>query len=66
MYPTEIVHEGTRYQVVDDMPKDNDLVLTEKYGIWEYKETPHMLPYWCNYRTCKKLKSIGSILIPVN
>lgn len=60
MYPTELTHKGIRYKVVDDEPKDDDLVITEHYGVWEFKETPHMLPYWCNRYTCKKLIPISN------
>jgi len=54
-----IIHEGKRYQIVDDQPKNGDLVTTEKYGVWEFKDLDGTgtapLPYWANKKTCKKL-----------
>jgi hypothetical protein len=57
----EITHEGKQYRVVDDPPKDRDLVLTNNYGVWEFREKPDFLPYWCNPHTCKKM-----VLIVIN
>ena len=53
-----VVHEGTKYTVTDEDPKNFDLVITEKYGVWTFKDEGNgsaPLPYWANKNTCKKL-----------
>jgi len=60
------VHEGKSYKVSDEEPQNGDLVLTNKYGIWEFRNyAPNNsnacyapMPYWANKNTCKKLISI--------
>ena len=56
------------YVVSDDLPQNGDRVMTENYGVWEFRdETGHgtaPLPYWANNKTCKKIvatndKSLG-------
>jgi hypothetical protein len=56
------------YVVSDDLPQNGDKVMTENYGVWEFRdETGHgtaPLPYWANNKTCKKIvasndKSLG-------
>lgn len=49
------IHEDKKYLISDEKPQDGDLVLTEKYGVWEYKEAPCPMPYWGNPNVCKKL-----------
>ena len=57
MYPKSktITHEGVLYFISNEPPLNDDLVLTENYGVWIYKDHPSMLPFWCNNKTCKKL-----------
>lgn len=55
----EILHEGKLYKVVDDDPKNGDLVLTNNYGVWEFREKPDFIPYWCNAKTCKKMMLVN-------
>lgn len=59
METKEIIHEEQKYIVSNEIPINGDLVLTEKYGVWEFKdETGHgsvPLPYWANINACKKL-----------
>jgi hypothetical protein len=50
-----LIHEGTTYAVSDEEPEDGDIVLTDNYGIWEYRKAPCPMPYWGNPFTCKKL-----------
>src|SRR3990167_8833418 len=33
------------YICSDEKPKDADMVLTDNYGIWEFREQPSPLPY---------------------
>jgi hypothetical protein len=58
-----IEHDGKQYQTTDVLPQNGDLVLTEQYGVWEFRdETGHgsaSMPYWANKYTCKKLIPIG-------
>ena len=58
----ELVYKGKRYQVVTDEPKNGDLVSTDKYGVWEFKDETGNgsapMPYWANKKTCKKLTLI--------
>jgi hypothetical protein len=60
--PTKCV--GNQYIVRDDMePENGDMVLTEKYGIWEFKDEGRgsaPMPYWANKKTCKKLIPVNS------
>ena len=61
MYPTTITHENTNFKVVDETPQNGDLVITENYGVWEFKDEGFgsaPLPYWANKNTCKKLIKI--------
>jgi hypothetical protein len=60
------------YVVSDDIPQNGDWVLTENYGVWEFKDETGggsaPLPYWANKKTCKKIvattdKSLGLPLI---
>lgn len=53
-----IKHEGKDYRISDEEPKNGDLVTTEKYGVWEFRDEgagSAPLPYWANKKTCKKL-----------
>lgn len=50
-----IVYYGVTYIISDEPPKNDDLVLTNEYGIWTFKEQTSMLPFWCNPNNCKKL-----------
>lgn len=61
-----INHEGKSYQISKDEPKFGDLVLTDNYGVWEFRNYNDgfnsksnvcfaPLPYWANKRTCKKM-----------
>jgi hypothetical protein len=49
------------YRLSDDIPKDGDMVLTENYGIWEYKKAPCPIPYWGNPNNCKKMVHIEDL-----
>jgi hypothetical protein len=55
----EITHEGKAYTTSDEEPKSGDLVLTDNYGVWEFRDETGFgsapLPYWANNKTCKKL-----------
>ena len=60
-----IQHEGKNYTVSTEQPANYDLVLTDNYGIWTFRnDAPHSvrdkvcyapIPYWANRHTCKKL-----------
>jgi len=60
-----IIHEGKSYIVSNEEPENGDLVLTNNYGVWEFRNNaPHSvrhkvcyapMPYWANKNTCKKL-----------
>lgn len=54
-----IVYKGIIYEISDEKPVNDDMVLTEKYGVWIFKEKPSMLPFWCNANACKKLIPIS-------
>lgn len=59
---TVIEHKGKKYKVVDDKPQNYDLVLTDNYGVWVFKDENGSgsapLPYWANNKACKKLVEI--------
>jgi len=69
---TTIQHEGKSYKVSADEPQNGDLVLTNNYGVWKFRnDAPHSvrnrvcyapLPYWANKNTCKKLIPHGSTI----
>ncbi len=62
MYPATITHENKTFKVVDETPKNGDLVITEKYGVWEFKDEgggSAPIPYWANKNTCKKIIEIN-------
>jgi hypothetical protein len=52
-------HEGVEYAISDQSPKNGDLVITEKYGVWTFKDETGTgsapMPYWANKNTCKVL-----------
>jgi len=55
---TIIQHEGKSYEVSDEKPDFGDLVTTEEYGVWEFRDYGRgsaPMPYWANKNTCKKL-----------
>ena len=43
------------YLLSDEIPKSGDIVLTDNYGVWKFKEIPCPFPYWGNKNTCKKI-----------
>jgi len=54
--PKEFHKNG--YIVSDEEPKNGDMVLTDDYGVWEFKDEGSgsaPLPYWANKNTCKKI-----------
>lgn len=55
-----INHNGKSYIITDDEPMNGDLVITDDYGVWEYKNENGSapLPYWSNKDACMKLKLI--------
>lgn len=60
-----IEHEGKQYKVTEQIPDWDDLVITEEYGVWVFRnygtdECPAApMPYWANPRACKKLELIN-------
>jgi hypothetical protein len=52
-------YDGKTYIISDETPVNGDLVLTEKYGVWEFKDETGFstapMPYWANRHACKKL-----------
>jgi hypothetical protein len=52
-------YNGHAYVLTDDEPQNGDWVLTEKYGVWEFRdETGYAtapMPYWANKHACKKI-----------
>ena len=50
------------YIVTDDEPQNGDMVLTNNYGVWEFRDEGSgnaPMPYWANKYTCKKI--IGKV-----
>ena len=58
-----ITHEGKTYLISDKTPQYGDLVLTDNYGVWEFRDETGFgsapLPYWANKNTCKKMELIN-------
>lgn len=53
-----VTHKEKKYQVSNEEPVNGDLVLTDNYGVWEFKDEgwgSAPLPYWANKNTCKKM-----------
>lgn len=54
-----IEYNDKKYKVSQETPKNGDLVLTNGYGVWVFKDETGFgsapLPYWANKKTCKKL-----------
>jgi len=54
-----ILHKGKSYITSDETPKNGDLVLTDNYGVWEFRDDTGKgsapMPFWANKNTCKKL-----------
>lgn len=65
---TAINHEGKSYQVSDEKPRNGDLVLTDGYGVWTFRNDAPAgsnacyapMPYWANANACKKLVLISN------
>ena len=59
-----ITHEGRLYLVVDDTPKNGDLVTTN-HGVWEFRDETGTgsapMPYWANRKTCKKIAPFNEL-----
>lgn len=57
-----IEYEGKKYLISDEEPKNYDLVLTDNYGVWVFKDETGQgsapMPYWANKKACKKLIEI--------
>ena len=51
----DVEYKGDIYTVCGDEPKTGDMVLTDKYGVWEFHEITAPMPYWCNPKTCMKI-----------
>ena len=60
------------YVINDDEPQNGDMVMTEKYGVWEFRDETGYgsapMPYWANRNACKKIiattdKSLGLPMI---
>jgi len=46
------------YIVTDEPPQNGDMVLTDNYGVWEFRDEGSgsaQMPYWANSKTCKKI-----------
>lgn len=43
------------YLLSDETLISGDIVLTDNYGVWEFREAPCPIPYWGNKNTCKKI-----------
>lgn len=52
-------YKGYAYVLSDEEPQNGDWVLTENYGVWEFRDETGggsaPLPYWANNKTCKKI-----------
>jgi len=56
-----ILHEHEWYRITDEEPKNGDLVITEKYGVWEFQDlggASAPMPYWPNKNACKKIEKV--------
>lgn len=43
------------YLLSNETPKSGNIVLTDNYGVWEFREVPCTKEYWGNPNTCKKI-----------
>ena len=57
------------FMVTDEEAKNGDMVVTDKYGVWEFKDEGSgnaPIPYWANKYTCKKIlgkKILNNIIL---
>ena len=60
-----ITHNELIYLVVDDTPTNGDLVLTDNYGVWTFRDETGKgsapIPYWANKNACKKIIPFNNI-----
>ena len=54
------------YLLSDETPKSGDIVLTDNYGVWEFKEIPTPMGYWGNLNNCKKIIKTTNVTINVS
>ena len=58
-----VTHEGKNYKTSNEEPQNGDLVLTDNWGVWKFRNDAPKgsnvcyapIPYWANKDTCKKL-----------
>lgn len=58
-----VLHNGKTYTTTDEEPKNGDLVLTNDYGVWTFRNDAPTnskvcyapMPYWANKKSCRKL-----------
>lgn len=58
----EQVYNNITFTLTDEKPQNNDKVLTENHGVWTFFDEgggTAPLPYWANYKTCKKIVAIN-------
>lgn len=64
--PYILSHEGKDYIVTNEEPQNGDLVLTDLYGVWVFRNDapPNSkvcyapMPYWANKKSCRKIVSV--------
>jgi len=54
-----VLHKDYFYFISNETPENGDMVYTEKYGVWEFKDETGQgsapMPYWANKNACKKI-----------
>lgn len=48
-------YKNEYYLLSEETPVTGDFVLTDNYGVWEFRLQPCPIPYWGNPNTCKKI-----------
>ena len=59
-------YKNEYYLLSDEIPVTGDKVLTDNYGVWEFKLQSCPIPYWGNPNTCKKILKSTDPYLEVN
>jgi len=54
------------YLLSEETPVTGDIVLTDNYGVWEFRLQPCPISFWGNPKTCKKILKSTNMNIKVD
>jgi len=56
-----IEYRTNTYTTTNDTPNAGDLVMTNEYGVWKFRQAPCPMPYWGNANACKKIVAVDGV-----